>query len=172
MLLPRRATMHGRIWIATKAAAQMEQVRRSIVAISDDRKNKLRPEGAARVLLSIGKNSSLDVGLDVVDRLLDGGDLLGFLVGNLALEFLFERHDQLDGVQRVRAQVIHERRVRRDLVFLHPELLDDDLLDAFFDSAHLLCYLPKGIRTAGDARERAPGPKKRRHCSGTAIGSP
>src|SRR5689334_23191252 len=38
----------------------------------------------------------LGVGLDVVDGLLDGRDLLRFLVGNLGLELLLERHHQLD----------------------------------------------------------------------------
>src|SRR5690606_21270524 len=41
--------------------------------------------------------SRLDVGLDVVDRLLHRGDLLGFLVGDFALELFFERHYQFDG---------------------------------------------------------------------------
>src|SRR5881394_3638711 len=46
-----------------------------------------------------GKNSGLGVGLDVVDGLLDGGDLLGFFVRDLRLELFFQRHDQLDGIE-------------------------------------------------------------------------
>ena len=45
------------------------------------------------------------VRLDVVDRLLHGGDLLGFLVGDLGLELVFERHHELHGVERVGAEV-------------------------------------------------------------------
>jgi hypothetical protein len=56
-------------------------------------------------------------------------DLLGVLVRDLDPELLFERHDQLDGVERVGAQVVHERRVRRHLFLVDPELLHDDALD-------------------------------------------
>src|SRR2546422_1340128 len=80
--------------------------------------------------------SRLGVRLDVVDGLLHGGDLLGFLVGNLGLELLLERHHQLDGVERVRPQVIDERRLVLDLGFVDSELLGDDLLDALFDVFH------------------------------------
>src|SRR5207245_143533 len=66
--------------------------------------------------------------LDVLDRVADGHDLLGVLVGDLDVEVLLESHDELHRVERVRAQVLDELRVRGDLVLLHPELLDDDLL--------------------------------------------
>ena len=46
--------------------------------------------------------------LDVVDRVLDGLDLLGVFVGNFQVEGLFELHHQLDHVQRIRAQVFLE----------------------------------------------------------------
>ena len=35
----------------------------------------------------------------VIDGLLHGRDLLGVLVGDLGLEFFFQRHDELYGVQ-------------------------------------------------------------------------
>jgi hypothetical protein len=41
----------------------------------------------------------LDVGTDVIDRLLDRRDLFGVVVGNLGFELLFERHDELDGIE-------------------------------------------------------------------------
>src|SRR4051812_40601742 len=41
----------------------------------------------------------------VVDRELDGGDLLGLFVGNLDPELVLERHHELDRVERVGAQV-------------------------------------------------------------------
>src|SRR5688500_457989 len=86
--------------------------------------------------------SGLDVRLDVVDGLLHRGDLLGFFVRDLALELFLERHHQLDGVEGVSAEVIDERRVVGDFFFLHAELFDDDLLDAFFDAAHWVSLLP------------------------------
>ena len=50
----------------------------------------------------------LDVRLDVVDGLLDVGDLLSLVVGDLALELFLERHHQLDVVEGIRAQVFDE----------------------------------------------------------------
>src|SRR5262245_65148760 len=57
------------------------------------------------------------VRLDVVEDVLEGHDLLGFLVRDVDLELFFERHHQFDGVQRVGAKVFDERGLRRDLVF-------------------------------------------------------
>src|SRR5687768_2967375 len=56
-----------------------------------------------------GTGDLLEVGLDVFGSLLHGGDFLGLLVRNFAFEFLFQRHHEFDRVERVRAEVIHER---------------------------------------------------------------
>ena len=61
--------------------------------------------------------------LDVIDSLLHGRDLLGFLVRNLGLELLLEGHDELDGVERVGAQVLDEGRILGDFVLVDSELL-------------------------------------------------
>src|ERR1700733_3691569 len=45
----------------------------------------------------------LFVRFDEADSILDGDDLLRGVVGNLAAEFLFERHHQLDRVEAVGA---------------------------------------------------------------------
>src|SRR5579871_2685021 len=55
---------------------------------------------------------------DVVDRVLVGLDLFRVLVGNLDVKRLFKRHHQLDRVQRVGAEVVHERSVGCDLCFV------------------------------------------------------
>src|SRR5690348_5758744 len=81
--------------------------------------------------------SGLYVGLDVIHRLLHGGDLLGFLVRDLGLELFLEGHDQLNGIERIGAQIVHEGSVRGDVLFLDAKLFDDDLLDALFDAAHV-----------------------------------
>src|SRR5689334_6959053 len=57
---------------------------------------------------------ALAVRLDVVDRLLHRGDLLGLLVRDLGLELLLQRHHQLHGVERIRAEVVDERRLGLD----------------------------------------------------------
>src|SRR5215831_15589475 len=50
--------------------------------------------------------SLLEMGLDVIDSLLHGRDFFCFFVGNLALELFFERHHQLDRVQRIGAEIV------------------------------------------------------------------
>ena len=49
---------------------------------------------------------------------------------------LFERHHELDRVQRVGAQVVDERRFVLDLRFVDAELLGDDLLDSLLYVFH------------------------------------
>src|SRR5260370_19817770 len=60
---------------------------------------------------------------DVIDGVLHGADLLRVLVGNLDVEAFFESHHQFDCVQRIGAQVVHERRAGGDLTFVHTQLL-------------------------------------------------
>src|SRR3989304_10332029 len=78
------------------------------------------------------------MGLDVLDRFLHAGDLLGVVVGNLDPELLLERHDQLHGVERIGPEVVDERRIRRDFFFVHPELLHDDALHLVSDGHSIL----------------------------------
>src|SRR5687768_10032490 len=68
----------------------------------------------------------LGVGLDVVDGFLDARDLLRFLVRNLDAELLLECHHELDGVERVGAQIVHERRIRSHFLFIDAQLLHDN----------------------------------------------
>src|SRR5262245_19630257 len=79
--------------------------------------------GGSRSLLALGMR------IDVLDRFLHAGDLLGVLVGNLDPELFLKRHDELHRVERVGAEVVDERRVRRHFLFVHAELLHDDALD-------------------------------------------
>src|SRR5215468_1653964 len=76
--------------------------------------------------------------LDVVHDVLHGADLLRFLVGDLHVVLLLERHHELDDVERVRPQVLDERRLRCDLIFAHAELLADDLLHPLL---HARCHI-------------------------------
>src|SRR3990170_718608 len=75
---------------------------------------------------------------DVAVGIANGVDLLGRVVGNLDAELFLESHHQLDDVEAVGTQVVDEARVRRDLVFLDAEVLDNDLLNAVRGVAHVL----------------------------------
>src|SRR5206468_1093378 len=65
--------------------------------------------------------------LDVIDRLADGLNLFGLLVGDRQLKFVLELHDQLDGVEAVGVEVVDEVRFARDLALVNAHLLADDL---------------------------------------------
>src|ERR1051325_10146081 len=67
--------------------------------------------------------SLLRVVRDVLEGVADRDDLLGVLVGNLDVEVLLERHHQLDGVERVRAQVPDELRGRRHALLFDAQRL-------------------------------------------------
>src|SRR5271165_1841168 len=56
---------------------------------------------------------SFRVRVDIIHRVLDGADLLRVLVRDLDLKGFFESHDQLDGVERIRAEIVHEGSVGR-----------------------------------------------------------
>src|SRR5215471_19244122 len=65
--------------------------------------------------------------IDIVVRVAHALDLLRVLVGNFDSELFFKAHDQLDGVERIGAQVINESRVGCYFILIHAELIDDNL---------------------------------------------
>src|SRR5262245_31311204 len=67
--------------------------------------------------------------LDVFDSVLHGGDFFRVLVRDFELESLFKGHHQLDDVQRIGAQIVHERRVAVHLALIHAKLFHNNLLD-------------------------------------------
>src|SRR6516225_7888799 len=86
--------------------------------------------------------------VDVINGLLNGGDFLGFFVGDLGLELFLERHHELHRVQRVGTEIVDERRLVLDLGFVDTELLGDDLLDALLYAVHAKPS-QGGIKTIG-----------------------
>src|SRR5688572_18469369 len=68
-------------------------------------------------------------GLGIGDGFAHPADLLGVLIRDFDSELLFERHHQLDDIQRVGAEVFREARVLPNFALLNAELLDDDALD-------------------------------------------
>src|SRR3954470_5479468 len=90
--------------------------------------------GRASYAANAGTQARMTLGLDVrasvVDRLLNGGDLLGFFIRNFHAEFVFEGHHELNGVERVGAEVVYERSFVLDFSFRNAQLFCDDLLDA------------------------------------------
>jgi hypothetical protein len=53
--------------------------------------------------------------VDEAHRVLHGDDLLRGIVRDLAPELFLERHDQLDSVEAVRAQIVYEAGIVGDL---------------------------------------------------------
>src|SRR6476661_5242442 len=100
------------------------------------------------------------VGGDVVDGLTDGRDLLRVLVRDLDPELILELHDQLDQVERVRVEVVLERRLLGDLIVLDTELFRQNFLDALED-----LFTRRGHVTASRCwgRENATSEKRRDH---------
>ncbi len=94
------------------------------------------------------------------------------VIGNLDAEFFFERHDQLDGVEAVGAQIFDEGRVVGDLVGIHVQMLDDDLLHALGSIAHGLVSLSYDfIAALGRTRRTAMFPRKSAGCVSGRFGN-
>src|SRR5882724_8218714 len=92
--------------------------------------------------------------LDEGDGVFHGQDLLRRVVGNFAAEFLFERHDQLDRIEAVRAKIVDEAGALGYLRIIDAKMLDDDLFHALGDVTHssrspLNCISP-AVAAAGD----------------------
>src|SRR5580765_6335293 len=89
---------------------------------------------------------------DVVDGLTHGLDLLRVLVRDLDPELVLELHDQLDEVERVRFEVLLERRFLGDLVLVDAELLAQDFLHTLVHflarSGHFTSLVELGSRGA------------------------
>src|SRR5438105_4316904 len=71
--------------------------------------------------------------VDEIDRVLDGLDVLGLLVGDRHLELLFPCHHQLADVEGVGPEILDESALRLDLILADAELLRDDALDLRLD---------------------------------------
>ena len=56
--------------------------------------------------------------VDVVDGFLDGVNVVGFLVGDFNQEFILDRHQHFDRVQRVQSEVLGEVRRQCELSLL------------------------------------------------------
>ena len=95
----------------------------------------LRIEGAAQNAAPSNSVCALASGYEV-DRLLNGRDLLGFFVRNFSFEFLFKCHNQFNRVQRIGSKIINKGSIVRYLVLFHAELLCNDALNLFLDTAH------------------------------------
>jgi hypothetical protein len=76
------------------------------------------------------------MGFDELDSVLDGDDFFGGVVGNLASEFFFECHHELDGVEAVGAQIVNETGIIRNFGLIDAQVLYDDLLYPLGDIAH------------------------------------
>ena len=76
------------------------------------------------------------VSLYVCDSVANGSDLLGVLVGDLDIECLLELHDQLNGVQRICAQMSGETCFGNYLRLLNAQLVNDDLDNFLLNFSH------------------------------------
>src|SRR5438270_851241 len=99
------------------------------------------------------------VSIDVIDGVLHRLDLFRFVIGYFDIESFFERHYQLDSIERVGAEVVDERRVGSDFTFVNTELFHDDLLNLLVYCGHSrssLCgmRLPPLLPPIRHARQR------------------
>ena len=69
--------------------------------------------------------------VDVLHGVFDATDFFGLFVRDLEAELLFERHDQLDCIERISTEILDERSIRNDIVRIDSQLLDDDRFDSF-----------------------------------------
>src|SRR5688500_6121051 len=98
--------------------------------------------------------------LDVIDRLSDGLDLFGFLVGDGQLELVLELHHEFYGVEGVGVQVVDEVRLAGDLALIDAHLLADDLNDLLIDVFHGSVSYPVNLTRPSCPNRAARGDRK------------
>jgi hypothetical protein len=59
----------------------------------------------------------------------------------LELEFLFERHDQFNQIERVSIEILNERSAGNDLAFFNAKLVNDNLFEPFSNGSHYFTSL-------------------------------
>ncbi|HWY32828.1 MAG TPA: hypothetical protein VNX46_18835 [Candidatus Acidoferrum sp.] len=64
---------------------------------------------------------------NIFDHIADTLEFFGLFIGNLNAKFLLQSHYQLDGVERVCAQILNKLGFRCDLIRFYAELLDNDI---------------------------------------------
>src|SRR6478609_4679927 len=69
-------------------------------------------------------------------RIADGQNGLGGIIGNLAAEFLFESHHELDCVETVGAKIVDEARLIGHFVGLYAQVLHDNLFHPLANVTH------------------------------------
>src|SRR5205814_60750 len=80
------------------------------------------------------------------------------LVWNLNAETFLESHDQLYGIERVRAKIVDERRRRGDFRLIHTELFHNNLFYFFFSRRS---HFPNLLDFSSVHRLRRPPPTLR-----------
>ena len=73
----------------------------------------------------------LNVSLNVTDKIANCADVLDLLVGDLDLELVLNRHEQIYNVQRIRAKIRLQIGIVLLSVFFYIELLCEDDLNLF-----------------------------------------
>lgn len=67
-----------------------------------------------------------DLFVDVFNGIPYGFDFFRYIVRNFDFEFFFKRHDQFHDVERIRTQIVDERRINIDVGFIDTQLIDYD----------------------------------------------
>src|SRR5579875_2591978 len=77
----------------------------------------------------------------IILGLLDGSNLLCILVRDLELEFLFQRHDQLDQIQRVGVEILNKRSAGNDFALIDAKLIHNNLFETLRNGCHYFTSL-------------------------------
>jgi hypothetical protein len=80
--------------------------------------------------------ASFAVCIDIINSLLDGRNFLGFLVRNLTFKLFFERHYEFNRIERIGAKIVDEGGAVSNVVFVYPQLLNNNLLNALLNVVH------------------------------------
>src|SRR6266403_1864576 len=83
---------------------------------------------------------------DILDNVADCLQLFGVFIRDFDRKFFLKCHYQFDDIQRIRAQILNEGRLWRDLLRVDAQLLDNNVLNFLFDRffRHKICSVCVG----------------------------
>eukprot|EP01013_Petalomonas_cantuscygni_P041164 TRINITY_DN7355_c0_g1_i1.p2 TRINITY_DN7355_c0_g1~~TRINITY_DN7355_c0_g1_i1.p2 ORF type:complete len:113 (-),score=15.77 TRINITY_DN7355_c0_g1_i1:322-660(-) len=93
------------------------------------------------MFLATPQNQLTLVFVDEIDGVFDGGDFFGCIIRDFDAEFFFKRHNQLNDIEAVSAQIIDEGSFFGHFVGFNTQMLNNNLFNPVCSLTHERSFL-------------------------------
>ena len=106
----------------------------ALIPSNATKRKKADTTRGARLFTKRSPSRSALLAGDMFDDVSYGLERFSDFVGHFDVEFLFEGHDEFDGVERVGSEVFNEFGFKSHLIRVDAKLVNDDILYTIFDT--------------------------------------